>query len=143
MKIGQLARLARTTTQTIRFYEQAGLMPQARRNDGNYRIYHQEHLERLRFIRNCRSLDMSHDEIRSLLVCMDQPQDSCAPVNSLLDAHIGHVDVRLRELERLRAQLVSLRQRCGHASRVPDCGIIQGLVSMQTTDGPPAGSHLG
>ena len=143
MKIGALARLARCTTQTIRFYEQAGLMPPTARSEANYRVYRQEHLERLRFIRNCRSLDMSHEEIRSLLQSMDEPQESCAPVNSLLDEHIVHVDVRLRELERLREQLVALRERCDHASAVPDCGIIQGLVAMQTPADTASESHLG
>lgn len=143
MRIGQLAQQAHCTTETIRFYEKEGLLPQPPRTDGNYRHYHSSHLERLRFIRNCRGLDMTHDEIRALLQFMDEPQDNCEPVNSLLDEHIQHVDTRLAELDRLRSQLIDLRQQCARAQAVPDCGIIQGLVTMETEEKKAPGSHLG
>lgn len=143
MRIGQLASQALCSTETIRFYEKEGLLPAPARTQGNYRHYHREHLERLRFIRNCRSLDMTHDEIRALLHFMDQPLDSCEPVNSLLDEHISHVDTRLAELDRLRGQLLELRQRCASTQAVPDCGIIQGLASMETEEKKAPGSHLG
>lgn len=135
--------MAHCTPETVRFYEKEGLLPEPARTESNYRHYHAEHLERLRFIRNCRTLDMTHDEIRALLAFMDQPQGSCAPVNNLLDEHIRHVDTRLAELDRLRAQLVDLRQRCEHAQTVPDCGIIQGLASMETEERSQSGSHVG
>ncbi len=66
MKIGELATLARTPVETIRYYEREGLLPAAPRSDGNYRIYGREHAERLAFIRHCRTLDMTLDEIRVL-----------------------------------------------------------------------------
>lgn len=143
MKIGELARQAHCSTQTIRFYEQSGLLPEPGRTHANYRHYHDGHLERLRFIRNCRSLDMTHDEIRTLLNCMDEARDDCAPVNSLLDEHIGHVNIRLAELERLRTQLIELRQRCNQTQDVPNCGIIRRLSSMETAEAVPSETHLG
>lgn len=144
MRIGQLARQAYCSTETIRFYEKEGLLPEPARTAGNYRHYTAVHLERLRFIRNCRSLDMTHAEIRALLECIDDAATSasCAPVNNLLDEHIGHVDIRLAELEQLREQLVALRQRCGHARPLPDCGILQGLNDMETEEIQPSASHL-
>lgn len=142
MKIGELARLAHCSAQTIRFYEQSGLLPEPGRTHANYRHYHTGHLERLRFIRNCRSLDMTHDEIRALLGFIDEPRDNCAPVNDLLDEHIDHVNVRLMELERLRTQLVELRQSCRHAQAVPSCGIIRSLRTMDAGVPTPSGSHL-
>lgn len=142
MRIGELARRAHCSTQTIRFYEQSGLLPEPGRTQANYRHYHDGHLDRLRFIRNCRSLDMTHDEIRDLLSFMDQSQDDCAPVNALLDEHIKHVSIRLAELTRLRTQLVELRQRCHQTRDVPSCGIIRRLSTMETVEHTP-GSHLG
>lgn len=142
MKIGQLAQKARCSTQTIRFYEQSGLLPEPGRTGANYRHYHDGHLERLRFIRNCRSLDMTHDEIRSLLSFMDEPQADCEPVNVLLEEHIEHVRVRLAELTRLKTQLVELRQRCRETRDIPSCGIIRSLTTMDTVENAP-GSHLG
>jgi Cd(II)/Pb(II)-responsive transcriptional regulator len=143
MKIGTLASMANCSTETVRFYEKEGLLPEPDRTASNYRTYSGHHLERLRFIRNCRTLDMTHDEIRSLLRLMDHPQGDCEPVNSLLDEHIVHVDVRLQELGRMRTQLLDLREKCASASAVGDCGIIQGLASMETEEKHRSGSHLG
>jgi Cd(II)/Pb(II)-responsive transcriptional regulator len=91
MKIGELARAARAQVETIRYYEREGLLPPAPRSDGNYRIYGPVHVERLAFIRHCRSLDMPLAEIRVLLRFKDAPQAECGEVNALLDEHIGHV----------------------------------------------------
>ena len=127
MKIGELARSTTTPIETIRFYEREGLLPQAARTEGNYRIYSQEHIERLTFIRHCRSLDMALDEIRALLRFKEAPQDNCAGVNELLDDHIGHVAQRIRELRGLEKQLKLLREQCGEANAAGDCGILKGL----------------
>ena len=67
MKIGELATLTNTQIETIRYYEREGLLAEPRRSEGNYRIYGSAHAERLSFIRHCRGLDMTLDEIRVLL----------------------------------------------------------------------------
>lgn len=73
MKIGVLAKQADCPVETVRYYEREGLLPAPARTEGNYRLYSSEHLERLTFIRNCRTLDMTLDEIRRLLALMDSP----------------------------------------------------------------------
>ena len=143
MKIGELAHAANCSAETIRYYEKAGLLPPPSRSDSNYRQYESFHLERLRLIRNCRSLDMSHDEIRSLLNSLDTAADDCEPVNRLLDEHIGHVDARINELSLLREQLVELRKRCAEGQAVEHCGIIEGLSAMEVPPSSSHGSHLG
>jgi Cd(II)/Pb(II)-responsive transcriptional regulator len=112
MKIGELAKAANTPVETIRYYEREQLLPEPARTDGNYRIYDDEHAQRLGFIRRCRSLDMTLDEIRSLLKFRDAPQDDCGEVNQLLDDHIGHVAARISELKTLEKQLKALRLQC-------------------------------
>ncbi|HLV29468.1 MAG TPA: Cd(II)/Pb(II)-responsive transcriptional regulator [Burkholderiaceae bacterium] len=143
MKIGELARAANCSAETIRYYEKAGLLPPAIRGQNNYRYYTAAHLERLRLVRNCRSLDMTHDEIRSLLRAVETSAEDCGPVNGLLDDHIGHVDERIRELGELRRQLVNLRERCSEGRAVAHCGIIEGLNAMEPLPGPSHHSHLG
>ena len=143
MKIGELAQAARCSVETIRFYEKAGLLPEPARTEGNYRQYGEAHLDRLRFIRNCRTLDMAHDEIRALLGMVDHPGRDCGPINHLLDEHIEHVDIRLRELQHLREQLLSLREQCGAAQAVDACGIVQGLARMEATGTPARRTHIG
>lgn len=140
MKIGELARLQGCTPETIRFYEKAGLLPAPVRTEGNYRHYDEEHVQRLRFIRNCRILDMSHDEIRSLLLAHDETPDDCQPVNQSIDAHIEHVETRIRELSQLKAQLASLRQRCPGPHDVKNCGIFQELQTAEM-DSPHIHGH--
>lgn len=143
MRIGELAKAAKCTTETIRFYEKEGLLPDAGRTESNYRSFGPAHVERLRFIRNCRAFDMSHGEIRALLEAMDASAGQCGPVNDVLDQHLAHVDARIEQLRQLRAQLATLRGQCQTERPVEDCGILQGLASMETQEEARGHSHLG
>ncbi len=143
MKIGELAQTAQTTVETVRYYEKAGLLPETMRTAGNFRVYGPAHLERLRFIRNCRALDMSHEEIRSLLELADQPAEGCGAINAVFDQHMAHVDERICELNHLKTQLASLRQRCQTDQAVEACGILQGLAAMEAGAKPLRHTHLG
>lgn len=67
MKIGELAKAANCLVETVRYYEREGLMTKPERTSNNNRVYQQAHLQRLCFIRNCRSLDMTHREIKGLI----------------------------------------------------------------------------
>ena len=142
MKIGELALAAQCTVETVRYYEAQALLPIAARSPSNYRQYGAAHLERLRFIRNCRALDMTHDEIRQLLALADAPNEGCAGVNQLVDEHIGHVQARIQELQQLAQQLQTLRQRCASEQSVDHCGILQGLAAM-APEKAERHSHLG
>jgi len=141
MKIGELAKAAKCSVETIRFYEKEGLLPRAGRGANNYRLYRAEHEERLRFIRNCRALDMSHEEVRTLLGQMDGGAADCGPVNAVLDGHIGHIDVRIRELEQLKAELTRIRKRCRSQSPVAECRIIEGISTMKPRKRAALTSH--
>src|SRR5664279_951597 len=125
MKIGELAQVAQTTVETVRYYEKEGLLPETTRTAGNFRVYGPAHLERLRFIRNCRALDMSHKEIHTLLGLADQPAEGCGAINAVFDQHIAHVDERIRELRQLKEHLAMLRQRCQTEQAADACGILQ------------------
>lgn len=131
MKIGELAKEAGCSTETIRFYEKIGLLPEAQRTENNYRIYNKKHIERLIFIRNCRALEMSHDEIRTLITIMEQPSGQAEHRNAhlLLDSHLHHIDARIAELTALREQLLTLQGDC-KADAHDDCSILQGLADM-------------
>jgi Cd(II)/Pb(II)-responsive transcriptional regulator len=129
MKIGELAQATDTPVETIRFYEKEGLLPHPARTENNYRIYGQEHVERLTFIRHCRSLDMALDEIRALLRFKQAPQENCGGVSELLEEHLGHVAQRIRELRALEKQLRSLLDQCSTAAAAGDCGILKELSS--------------
>jgi Cd(II)/Pb(II)-responsive transcriptional regulator len=127
MRIGDLAESTGTAVETIRFYEREGLLPAARRTDNNYRVYTAAHAERLAFIRQCRNLDMTLDEVRELLRLRDSPSQDCGEVNALLDEHIGHVAQRIRELRTLEKDLKVLRARCSAPHPITECGILNEL----------------
>lgn len=150
MKIGELALATHTPVETIRFYEREGLLLPPQRTAANYRIYGDSHVQRLVFIRRCRSLDMALDEIRALLRFRDDPTAHCDEVNAVLDEHIGHVQSRTRELLALERQLQDLRASC-HAQPGDACGILHALTQydspLDSTSAAPSGSgharHLG
>jgi len=143
MKIGELANVAQCTVETVRYYEKEGLLPETTRTAGNFRVYGPAHLERLRFIRNCRALDMSHGEIHTLLGLADEPAEGCGAINAVFDQHMAHVDERIRELVHLKEQLALLRQRCQIERAVDACGILQGLAAMPAHTKPERHTHLG
>ena len=133
MKIGALAEATGTPIETIRFYEREGLLPPPARADNNYRMYLPIHVERLAFIRQCRNLDMALDEVRALIELREDPASDCSGINSLLDAHIGHVAQRIRELRALKKELKALRARCASPHAVAECGILGELDRAAAT----------
>ena len=149
LKIGELASRTACPVETIRYYEHEGLLSAPVRSTGNYRLYGKAHVERLSFIRHCRSLDMALEEIRTLLRFRDAPQENCDGANQLLDEHIVHVAARIADLNRLARELKSLRQQCGVAKAAKDCGILNELgqsksdtaISSGTSRGHVDGSH--
>ena len=148
MKIGELAKATGTQTETIRYYERENLLPIAMRTESNYRVYDSSHVERLAFIRHCRCLDMTLDEIRVLLHFKDAPDEKCGAVDALLQEHIRHVVSRIRELQALESELRSLQQQCSPGHLAGECGILGGLANaalqhnhMQPSEAHPPGAH--
>lgn len=147
MKIGELARATDTPTETIRFYEREGLLPAPPRTASNYRRYGETEVQRLSLIRRCRALDMSLGEVRALLNLADAPAQAGHEADALLDAHIGHVQARLRELKQLHAELLALRQHCQTAAApttpAAGCGVLTELLTPDATPkaSPKAGAR--
>ena len=111
MRIGQLADALGCTVETIRFYEKQGLLPAPHRTNGNFRKYDEEHVQRLSFICNCRSLDLSLNEIKTLLSLENHNEQRTEEINRLLDRHIKDVVKRIHELAHLRMKLIELKEK--------------------------------
>lgn len=109
MKIGELARRTLHTAETIRYYERMGLLPAPRRFANNYRDYGEVHVGRLEFIRHCRTLDISLDEIRSLLESIeDGSPEGADRAHVMIHRHLEAVEARMAELRRLLFVLRSM-----------------------------------
>lgn len=127
MRIGELAKRTNCDVETIRYYEKSGLLDEPGRNNNGYREYQAEHLERLQFIRHCRSLQMGLPGIQVLLGLKNNPSAGCQSVDVLLDGHIARVREQMKALQMLEEQLVMLRQQCQGPHSVEQCGILQNL----------------
>ncbi|AWL06601.1 Cd(II)/Pb(II)-responsive transcriptional regulator [Massilia sp. CFBP9012] len=128
MRIGELAKLTGCQSETVRFYEQKGLLPPPVRSQANYRMYDASHAERLHFIRRCRSLGMSLGEVETLLGYQDQPERSCSGVNALVDHQLSEIDRQILELKALRTELSTLRARCDSTRPAGQCAILRELT---------------
>lgn len=127
LTIGSLARRASTKVQTIRFYEQEGLMPPPARTEGGQRRYSRSHADRLAFIRHARELGFPLDAIRELLKLNDKPDQSCAEVDRVARDVLADVEAKIARLESLRGELKRMIRHCGHG-RVSDCRVIKVLA---------------
>lgn len=127
MTIGPLARRTGCKVQTIRYYEEIGLMPPAPRTAGNHRVYSSRHVERLSFVRHGRELGFSLDRIRELLALGDDPGRSCEEVDHIARTHLDDVERKIARLRSLRAELKRMISACG-GGRVGDCRIIEVLA---------------
>lgn len=105
MRIGELAERTEVPVRTIRFYEQTGLMPVPQRTPNGYRIYAEDAVTRLRFVRSAQMLGLSLAEIAAVLQLRDSARPPCAFVAELLRDHAQALDVRIRELTALRDAL--------------------------------------
>lgn len=112
LRIGQAAEQSGVSTANIRYYEKEGLLTPGVRGDNSYRLYSDADVHHLRFIRLCRAMDMSLDEVRSLLALDWSRKEDCAAACTTLDDHLQHVRTRLAELQALEADLLALRNRC-------------------------------
>jgi DNA-binding transcriptional MerR regulator len=124
-RIGEAARLSGVSAPNIRYYEKEGLLAEAARSENAYRFYSDADVHQLRFIRLCRAMDMSLDEVKSLLSLDLRRKADCQTANSTLDAHLEHVRMRLSELRALEKQLVNLRSLCQGTDQ--KCRIIEAL----------------
>jgi DNA-binding transcriptional MerR regulator len=130
-QIGQAAVLSGVTTANIRYYEKEKLIDPLGTAANGYRMYSDEDVHQLRFIRMLRSLDMSLAEVRSLLGLNLRKKADCQAARDTLDDHIGHVRERLVELAQLEIDLVALRKRCNGQDTL--CHLIEALHDRART----------
>ena len=124
-RIGDAARQSGVSAPNIRFYEKEKLLAPGLRGENSYRLYSERDLHQLRFIRSCRALDMSLDEVRTLLSLNLNIKADCATARTALDAHLAHVRARQTELKTLEKDLKALRDRCDGLDTT--CHIIEAL----------------
>lgn len=124
--IGALAKRTGTKVQTIRYYEQIGLLPDPDRTKGGQRRYRETDLDRLSFIRHARQLGFSLDAIRELLDLSDTPDHSCTDVDRIARRQLKEVEDRIARLKTLRVELKRMIADCKQDT-VADCRVLEVL----------------
>ena len=128
--IGDLAKAADVPTSTVRFYERRGLLRPAGRTDANYRVYDDEALERLRFIRAAQTSGFSLDDIAVLLELGDRPRGTCTQVQMLIEQRLAAVREKLDDLERVERVLKSALRSCRKGEAVKTCTVLNRLKDV-------------
>ena len=126
LMIGDLAAATGTKVNTIRFYEEIGLMRRAARTQSGRRTYGAGDLERLRFIRHARKLGFETQEIRSLLALSDDPERPCDEVTQIAVRHLDDVNEKIARLALLRDELEQIARSCAGGA-VSECRIMDSL----------------
>lgn len=124
--IGDLARETRCKVQTIRYYEQIGLMPEPARTSGNQRRYGRRHVERLAFIRHSRQLGFPLEAVRDLLSLADNPHQSCEAADVIARTQLEEVRRRIVQLQALEGELRRMIEQCRHGE-ISECRVIDVL----------------
>jgi DNA-binding transcriptional MerR regulator len=124
--IGSLAQQTGCKVQTIRYYEEIGLMPEPARTVGNQRRYDQRHADRLAFIRHSRDLGFPLDAIRELLSLADRPEQPCETADAVARAQLQNVERRIGRLQALKTELERMLEQCA-GGRICDCRVIEVL----------------
>ena len=125
--IGGMARKTGTKVQTIRYYEQIGLMPEPGRTEGGQRRYGDDELDRLAFIRHARQLGFSLEAIRELLDLSDHPNRPCNEADAIACRQLKQVEQRLARLEVLRTELKRMVRECS-GGQTADCRVLEVLL---------------
>ena len=124
--IGDMSRETGCKIQTIRYYEQIGLMPEPERTSGNQRRYGRSHIERLAFIMHSRQLGFSLDAVRDLLKLADNPSQSCDAADRIAKTQLQEVARKIKRLQALERELKRMIDDCRHG-KISECRIIGGL----------------
>lgn len=125
--ISRLAHAARVPTTTVRYYERAGLVQPEDRSVGNYRLYSDESLQKLNFIRTAQAIGFTLDDVKALLSAPDSSAASCQQVQSLIEERLAEVAQRLKDLRHVQQVLKSALAKCRETERVNGCHVIQTL----------------
>ncbi|MBU4684664.1 Zn(2+)-responsive transcriptional regulator [Cedecea davisae] len=128
-RIGELAKLANVTPDTIRYYEKQNMMDHEVRTEGGFRLYNDSDLQRLKFIRYAKQLGFTLEAIRELLsIRIDPEHHTCQESKGIVQSRLTEVDAKIKELQNMRRSLQRLNDACcGSAHSSVYCSILEAL----------------
>jgi MerR family transcriptional regulator, mercuric resistance operon regulatory protein len=131
LTIGALSRRTGVNIETIRFYERTAVLPRPPRSAGGHRVYDEDYLKRLSFVRRSRELGFSLDEVRALLRLVDGGRYTCAEVKAITLDHLEDIRRKVADLRRLERTLSEVAGKC-RGEKVPECPVIDALFGPRS-----------
>ncbi len=125
--ISKLAKSAGIPTTTMRYYERIGLVEPEDRSHGNYRLYGEDSLRKVKFIRAAQSIGFTLDDVKALLAAPDSNASSCREVQTLVEERLAQVSQRLKDLRHVQRMLKSSLEKCKETERADCCHVIEAL----------------
>ena len=128
LKIGEVSKRSGVGVEALRFYEKSGLLERPSRTYGGYRVYGEDVLDRLAFIKQAQALGFSLDEVRRIIEDARKGESPCDEVREIVRRRMEELDARLRELQRHRRELKATLEEWDKLGRAPGhiCGLIEG-----------------
>jgi len=139
LSIGALSKHTDCNIETIRYYERIGMLPEPPRTEGGHRVYREDHLKRLVFIRRSRELGFNLEDVRGLLCLVDSGHYTCAEIKRMTVAQLRSVRSRLADLQRLERVLQQMASQCPDDDGA-DCPVIEALFGG--TDKAPVAARF-
>lgn len=124
---GALAKHCEVNFETVRYYEKAGLIPEPSRTASNYRVYDEETVRRIRFVKRAQDLGFTLKEIKELFSLRARPRAGCADVRERARAKIQSIDEKIRTLRAMRRALSKLLSECSGRGGISECPILDAL----------------
>ncbi len=125
--VGWVAKEAGVNVQTILYYERRGLLPRAARSPSGYRLFDEEAVRRIRFIKRAQELGFSLKQITALLALQGEQDASCAEVSRMATSHLEDIEQKIHDLERMREALMPLVEACPGKGSLKMCPILESL----------------
>jgi len=127
MRIGQVAAQTGVTVQTVRYYERRGLLKKTERLASGYRCYSADALRRIRFIKRSKELGYTLAEIGSLLELSQKRPHNTAKARAIVETKIRNIEDKIRDLQRMRDELITIGRACGCGDAQPVCRVLEHL----------------
>ena len=126
--VGQIAKKAKLNTETLRYYEKISIMPKPKRRESRYRIYNDNDLLRLKFIKRTKELGFTLKEIKELLSLKVDSKAKCGDLKDVAEVKINDIKKKIKDLNKIKHQLELLVNKCVNEElSIEDCPIVKSL----------------
>ncbi|MFQ5606844.1 MAG: heavy metal-responsive transcriptional regulator [Candidatus Zixiibacteriota bacterium] len=129
MTIGELTKASGANRETVRYYEEIGLLPDPQKNSSGYRVYNSDTIKRLMFIRRAKELGFTLNEIRTLIRLSTGEINRCSEVQEFVTDKVSRIRGQIKRLQALELALDGLRKQCALSDRIVECPALDTLIS--------------